>query len=506
MDAESIRANQQHGVVWNQVDWTKTKSCVEKMQRGIFQDSHDGKMWKVKQKEKLFVRSLPARLWAVHLVTEVNDGRSTPGVDGVVYRTDEAKIKLVESLKFEGYKPLPARRGWIPKPDGTRRKLGLPAICDRAMEMLVYMAMSPEWETRFEPHSFGFRPGRSPIDAVHHMFVSLLHSRGRRPHPGWIFDADITKCFDSISHECLLKKISGSPFQGVIKAWLKSGVISEVGFETTEKGTPQGGVISPLLANIALHGMELLFGIFSRSGKYLNPEKRRGKNKSVLVFRYADDFIVIAPSKEILESYVIPKVTAFLAEVGLSLNPEKTRVVNISEGFEFLGFKFQRYFRRDGTIKELDFCPSRKRLEVFLEKTREYLRSNWNKDVADIIRGLNYKIIGFCNYFKWSKANEAFAYLSHRLWGQLRNWARNRHPTRGWRWLRARYWQSTRRSNWTFTWQGITLVEPWTRYDMGWWKRSKVKILASPFDPLLKDYWERRRKASSLLGDPKMPH
>jgi RNA-directed DNA polymerase len=231
-------------LIWSQIDWTKIKARVEKMQRGVFQDTQNGMIWKVKQEQKLMVRSLPTRLWAVHLVTEVNEGRFTPGVDNVVYKTDAAKVKLVESLRFEGYTPFPARRGWIPKPDKTRRKLGLPAIRDRAMEMLVYLAMNPEWEVRFEPHSFGFRPGRSPIDAVHHMFNSLLHSRGRKPHPGWILDADITKCFDNISHEYLLNKIDGSPFQEIIKAWLKSGVISEVGFETTEKGTPQGGVIS----------------------------------------------------------------------------------------------------------------------------------------------------------------------------------------------------------------------------------------------------------------------
>ncbi len=243
-EGKSVRANQQRGLTWNQIDWTKIKTRVEKMQQGIFRDAQHGEIWKVKQKQKLLVRSLPARLWAVHLVTEVNDGRSTPGVDGALYRTSEAKKELVEGLRIAGYKPLPALRGWIPKPDGTLRKLGLPAMRDRVMEMLVYTAMNPEWETRFEPHSFGFRPGRSPIDAVHHIFSSLIHGRDKKLRTYWIFDADISKCFDNISHEYLLKKISGSPFRGMIKAWLKSGVISNVGFEATEKRTPQGGIIS----------------------------------------------------------------------------------------------------------------------------------------------------------------------------------------------------------------------------------------------------------------------
>jgi RNA-directed DNA polymerase len=251
--------------------------------------------------------------------------------------------------------------------------------------------------------------------------------------------------------------------------------------------------------------MELLFGAFTKTGKYVSPVNRKGINKQILFFRYADDFVVFAISKEVLESHVIPKITAFLAEIGLSLNLEKTRIVNISEGFEFLGFRFQRYFRKDGTIKELDFCPSRKRLDQFLEKTKEYIKLHWNKDVAEIIKGLNYKIVGFCNYFKWSKANRAFGYLSYRLWEQLWRWAMKRHPWRRRKWIRQRYWQSTERSNWTFTWQGKTLVQPYTRYEKGWWKRPKLRILASPFDPSLKDYWEKRRKGSIVLGNHAVP-
>ena len=502
---EPVRATQLACLDWDQLNWTKIKQQVEKTQEKIFRDTQAGRFWKAMQLQKLLVRSLPARLLAVHLVTEVNTGRYTPGIDGRVYRTKKGKVDLVESLRFKGYKPSPVKVTWIPKPDGSKRRLGIPTMRDKAMQMLVLMAMEPEWEARFEPHSFGFRKGRSPIDAVHHIFTTLLHQKGKKVHPGWVFDADITKCFDNISHDALLQKLHGSPFQAVIRRWLKSGAVGKVGFETTSKGTPQGGVISPLLANIALHGMELMFGIYTKSGNYLSPYRRGKNNRHIAFFRYADDFIILAPSREILENYVVPKIKTFLGDIGLDLNQGKTRIVNVTSGFEFLGFKFQRCLRKDGSIKELNFTPSRARLDRFLETTKEFITRNWNSDVKDIIRGLNAKIVGFCNYFKWSKANRSFAYLSHRLWEQLRNWARKRHPTRGKKWFIARYWKSIGGNNWAFTWEGMTLIEPYTRYDKDWYKRPKLRIHASPYDPSMKEYWSKRKKRPRNVIRPALP-
>ncbi len=488
-----VRTNQLVQIDWNHVNWSKINHQVESIQQKIFRDAQIGNFREVKQHQKLLVRSFFARLWAVKLVTEVNSGRSTSGIDGRLYKTGKEKVDLVESLRLKNYKPNPVKVRWIPKASGGRCKLGIPTIRDRAMQALVLLAMDPEWEAKFEPHSFGFRPGRSAIDAISHIGNTLMHYKGRIHHPGWIFDADISKCFDNIDHDALLAKVDGSPFQRIIEAWLKSGAISQIGFERTEKGTPQGGVISPLLANIALDGLERQFGIYTRTGKYKAPSQRNGYDKDVAVFRYADDFIVLAPSREVLVNYVIPKVESFLSTVNLSLNEGKTRIVNVSDGFKFLGFVFQRFCHRNGFIKEFTYFPSRDRLDRFLVKLKNYIRFNWNVDVKDFIKGLNRRIRGFCNYFKWSNAHKAFAYLSHRIWELLWQWAKRWHPKRNRKWLRSHYWKIVGNNKWVFSCQGIHLVEPYT-LTVQWWKWSKVRIHTSPYDQKAAEYWRNRQQ------------
>ena len=284
----SIQIVQRH-VDWDQINWSRIKQKVDKFQQNIFRDAQAGNFHKVKQQQKLLVRSLSARLWAVHLTTEKSKGRNTPGIDNRLYKTAEQKEFLVENLSIKNYRPIPTKNIWIPKTDGTRRKLGIPTIKDRTTQSLVLLAMEPEWEAKFEPNSFGFRPGRSAIDAVSHIWYALIHRKDKIPHPGWILDADISKCFDNINHDSLLAKIGDNPFKEIIQKWLNSGTISSIGFERTQRGTPQGGPLSPLLANIALDGLERQFGIYSRFGRYINPAARCGKNKRISLYRYADD-------------------------------------------------------------------------------------------------------------------------------------------------------------------------------------------------------------------------
>ncbi len=489
-----VRTNQQVQVEWDRVNWTQVKHQVEILQQKIFRDTQKGDFRAVNQFQKLLVKSLSARLWVVYLTTEVNSGRSTPGMDGCLYKTTKKKLELVESLKLKKYKPNPVKIVWIPKPSGGKRKLGIPTIRDRAMQALILLAMDPEWEAKFEPHSFGFRPGRSAIDAVYHIWTTIRSYKGRKPHPGWVFDADISNCFDNIDHEALLTKLNGSSFKKIIRAWLKCGAISGIGFEKTEKGTPQGGVISPLLANIALDGLERQFGIYTRTGNYKKPSVRGGQDKNVAFFRYADDFIILAPSREVIVNYIIPKVKDFLFKVGLSLNEGKTRIVNVSDGFKFLGFHFRRFYRRDGTIKESIYSPSRERLDRFIRNLKVYLKLNWNVDVKDIIKGLNRRIRGFCNYFRWSNAHKAFSYLSYRLWELMWSWAKKRHPRkRGRKWIRDHYWMTIGNINWVFSYQGVHLIVPYN-LTVQWWKRPKVRIYASPYDPKAIEYWRIRQQ------------
>jgi RNA-directed DNA polymerase len=254
-------------------------------------------------------------------------------------------------------------------------------------------------------------------------------------------------------------------------------------------------VISPLLANIALTGLESQFGIYSKNGRYLSPSQRSGLDKFVTLIRFADDFVAIAPSREILEEYVLPKVKEFLLSMGLQLNEAKTRIVNISEGFTFLGFTFQRFFRRDGTYKDFVYAPRRERLDQFCVRLKEILKHSLHLDVSVIIDDLNRRIRGFCNYFKWGNSYKAFSYLSHRIWELLWHWCKRRHPKRGSKWLRDHYWHQVGNDKWTFTWLGKHLLHPY-RLATQWWRWPKVRINTSPYDRDEKDYWEARKKRS----------
>jgi RNA-directed DNA polymerase len=499
----SVQGSQhrQHAdISWETMNRDAAKCGVHKLQQQIFQATRDKDFQTARRIKKLLFKSLNARFLAVLTVT-TNQGRYTPGVDGIILKTPEEKWNLVEELRnTKDYQAKPVRIVFIPKRNGKQRKLGIPTIKDRAMQMLVYLTMIPEWEAKFEPHSFGFRPGRSPIDAVHYIGSNFVPKKGKRPHLGWVLDADISACFDNIDHNALLTKLQFEPQLTLIKGWLKAGSISKIGFSTTSKGTPQGGPISPLLANIALDGMERIFGIYNKYGNYTNPSQRRGLNKQLALYRYADDFIVTALSKEILEDYVLPKLQDFLSSVGLSLNLAKTKIVNISEGFDFLGFHFQRFHRQDGTVKEFIYSPCRDRLDTFLRNLKIWLRKSQHLAVQEIIKGLNRRIRGFCNYFKWSNAHKAFAYLNHRIYKMLWNWVKHRHQRkRGAKWLRYRYWQPVGKHQWLFHFKGTQLIEPY-RLTTQWWKRPPVRLHTSIFDPKATSYWDNRAKQINWIN------
>lgn len=480
---------------WDQVNWTQVEARVRKRQERIFQKTKAGDFREVCHQQELLARSFDAHLLAVRRMTEINKGRSTPGVDGHTCKTHVDKIALVERLKDrDGYKPEPVYTIYIPKPDGGWRQLGIPTILDRAMQDVVRMALEPEWEAKFEPNSYGFRPGRGAIDAIFAVTSVLLPKKGLRPHPGWVLDADISKCFDNIDHVALLGKLASSPFHGLIAAWLRAGHVSHVGFENKDKGTPQGGIISPLLANIALDGLERLFGITNGAGNYVSPGRRKGPNKDIMLVRYADDFVVLAASKSTLLDHVIPSIKAFLADRGLSLNEAKTRVVNLDTGFDFLGFHFQRFHRRDGSVRTFVHQPRRSKVEEFAKNLSMVLRYTTHMTAKDVIKILNSKIRGFCNYFRWSDAHDMFALLQTRLWEMCWRWARRKHKGRNATWTKAHYWTSRGNDNWVFSEQGVDLIAPRSCVVVGWWRYPKVRMDASPYDASLKVYYARRKE------------
>ena len=270
---------------WSSVDWTATEAVVRRIQDRIFRAAKAGDGARVANLQKLLARSRSAKLLAIRQVTQRNAGRKTPGIDGVMCTTPEDRVRLLESgLDLKGYKPKPVRRVYIPKANGKgRRPLGIPTVKDRVMQAVVKLALEPEWETRFEANSYGFRPGRCTMDAIEAVFIAL----GQKGSSRWTLDGDISGCFDAIAHGPLLAKLP--TFTRTIERWLKAGSVEMGAWRASVAGTPQGGIVSPLAANVALDGMERLFGCEDRDGNPVKAVTKKGMDKSVVLIRYADD-------------------------------------------------------------------------------------------------------------------------------------------------------------------------------------------------------------------------
>lgn len=488
--------------------WTnlvhECQTSVRKLQRRIYRESQKGNLRKAHFLQRLLSISYSTKVIAVNRVTS-SGGKLTPGIDGKIYISVKDKKSLVDDLNLKKYKPLPTRRVQIPKPQGGKRLLGIPTIRDRAHQALVLLAIEPEWEARFEPNSFGFRPGRGAHNAIK-AISDLLHYNIKQYGTNdlapkykakhiWVLDADITKCFDTIDHKKLLQKIGrSSPFYETIRKWLQVGTITEIGFKKTKSGTPQGGVISPLLANIALHGIEELFGIYTEKTKnlppimrkYISPSMRRGYNRGISLIRYADDLVVIAndSSKRFINSYVIPKLNKFLNSIGLSLNKAKTNQVNIKRGFTFLGFRFR--FR--GDMNHTTYWPDKERIDRSLKKLRDYVMHRATIPLGNIlnfIQSINRRIQGIIRYFGWSRAYGTMCYLSHRVWWIMFRWGLRRHRKRGKKWVR-RHWFSHRPWE-TFTYNNQKVTVPYLFWRQmvkargGWWEINQIKTTSSVY-------------------------
>jgi RNA-directed DNA polymerase len=311
---------------WNSVNWRQANRHVRNLRQRIFRATQAEDWTAVRSLQRLMLRSYANTLVSVRRVTQVNQGKRTAGIDKVVVKTPAARGKLVDQLMTcQPWKAMPARRVYIPKANGRQRPLGIPTILDRCLQARVKNALEPEWEARFEGSSYGFRPGRSAHDAIGKVYRFARPNTRKR----WVVDADIKGAFDTIDHTCLLKTIGTVPGRELIRQWLKAGYVDHGVFHETDAGTPQGGVISPLLANIALHGMEAALGVqFNATGATISTRA---------VVRYADDFVVFCESREDAEQ-VVHLLNEWLAVRGLRLSEEKTRIVHLTDGFDFLGF------------------------------------------------------------------------------------------------------------------------------------------------------------------------
>ena len=471
---------------WQELPWKKYERAVFKLQKRIYQASQRGDIQAVHKLQRLLLSSWSAKCLAVRRVTQDNRGKNTAGIDGVKSLNPNQRLQLAKTLKLSRTAQ-PVRRVWIDKPGKTeKRPLGIPTLRNRAEQALAKLALEPEWEARFEPNSYGFRPGRSAHDAVEAIFKSLSHQAK------FVLDADIRKCFDRINHQAILLKLQTfAILRRAIRAWLKAGVIEDNKLFPTLQGSPQGGVISPLIANIALHGLETIV---------------TSKHPQAKLVRYADDMIVLHTNEQVLKQ-IQQRISEWLKDIGLELNMEKTRIVHTlnptteTAGFDFLGFNIRQYpvgkthakKKKHQVAEQSRFKtiikPSQEAIRRHQQKLRQVIKASMMMDQTRLSGQLNPIIKGWTNYYATVVSKKTFVRLDYLLFIKLVRWAKKRHPTKSWQWITHKYWHP-QRGRWIFTSKdGFPLLRhsqtPCKKY-------VKVQGSRSPYDG---DwiYWSQRQ-------------
>jgi RNA-directed DNA polymerase len=462
------------GIDWNRIDWKKVNRNVKRLQARIVKAVEEGRWGKVKALQWLLTHSFSGKALAVRRVTE-NRGKRTPGVDGEVWNTPQKKAQGITRLRQRGYRAQPLRRIYIPKKDGKRKRpLGIPTKLDRAMQALYKLALDPIAETTGDPNSYGFRQERSPADAIAQCFLCFR----QRTSPTIAYEGDIRGCFDNISQEWLLKNIPME--KRILRQWLRAGYIDRNVFYNTEAGTPQGGIASPVLANMTLDGLETTIA---------NQPHRGTKRQAKLhLIRFADDYVVTGSSKALLGEDIEPGVVEFLGKRGLEVAPEKTKLTDIEAGFDFLGQNVRKY---EG---KLLIKPSKQSVKGFLAKVRTTIAKNQHASAGHLVMQLNPLIRGWANYHRHVVSKRTFQKVDHDIFKALWRWAKRRHRRKSARWIRNKYFGR----DWVF--HGALSDKAGNRRRVDIFRAAKVPIkrhvkvraAANPYDPKWEHYFEKR--------------
>ena len=507
-------------IAWKTINWTQVEFRVRRYQTRIYKASRDNNRNKVRCLQKRLLRSLDAKLMAVQRVTTLNKGKRTLGIDKNIFVTDNQKGKLVQKLRLDR-KVSPSKRVYTNKPKKKdKRSLGIPIIEDRAKQALCLIVLEPEWEARFEPNSYGFRPGRNCHDAIESIFINLRNVSGNKDFHKYILNANISKCFDKLDHSYLLMKLETIPeIKDQVKAWLKANIFEEYQVSKSDpivksiQDTPQRGIISPLLVNIALHGMENHLKDWICTKPFFGKTKKYSKNakrKSLAIIRYADNFVIIHKEKFIIQEAKEEISKWLLDGPHLEISEGKISIVDSNEGFDFLGFSIITIIRSKPRVK---IYPSRKSQVTLLFKIQNIIQNNRSASTYHLILKLRPVIIGWANYFRFSECQKVFHKLTHLIHQKLRAWVFRRDTRNGRIKVKQRYFPSGKsyiyegtrhQDNWVLTGKQLhkngRMQEIWLPH-MVWVKSKKwVKIKAdkSPFDGDNLYWTERTLKKRNL--------